>query len=132
MHRSGFWLLADRLKYVAQENVEDDVNHIFAVFTNAVEGREDDFNSWYSDIHLKEIVGLHGFRAAQRFVIDDPKSKGAPFKHLAMCEIDEGMSEAAKSCLNQAQADSVPQITDSQAPGTNATWFRLLTTVVTL
>jgi hypothetical protein len=37
------------------------------VFTNAVAGREKEFNDWYQNVHLKDIVGIKCIDAAQRF-----------------------------------------------------------------
>ena len=38
----------------------------FVVFTNAVEGREDEFNRWYDDRHIPDVLAVPGFVAAQR------------------------------------------------------------------
>ena len=39
--------------------------HVFAVLTNPVEGREDEFNAWY-DRHLHDILRLTGLVSAFR------------------------------------------------------------------
>ena len=31
------------------------------VYTNAVEGKEDDFNDWYQNTHLQQIVSIKSF-----------------------------------------------------------------------
>jgi hypothetical protein len=41
------------------------------VFTNAVEGRDDEFNEWYDNVHLAEVVSLPGFVAATRHELAD-------------------------------------------------------------
>jgi hypothetical protein len=40
--------------------------HVFVVFTNAVEGQEDIYNEWYTDVHLKDVPKVPGIVAAQR------------------------------------------------------------------
>ena len=30
--------------------------HVFVVFTNAVEGQENIYNEWYTDVHLKDVL----------------------------------------------------------------------------
>ena len=41
------------------------------VFTNAVEGRDDEFNEWYDHVHLGEVVALPGFVSATRHELAD-------------------------------------------------------------
>jgi hypothetical protein len=39
----------------------------FVVLTNAVEGHEAEFNDWYSNTHLADVVAIPGFVSADRF-----------------------------------------------------------------
>ncbi len=39
------------------------------VFINPVAGRDADFNAWYDEIHVPEVLALPGFRRAQRFAV---------------------------------------------------------------
>jgi hypothetical protein len=63
--------------------------HILLVESNAVEGREDEYNSWYSDQHLGDIIGVKGFVSARRFEAQ-PSVQGLmpPYKYLAIHEIE--------------------------------------------
>lgn len=61
--------------------------HFMLVLTNPVEGREDEYNDWYNQTHLGEVLGVEGFVAAQRFEIN-ALSEGGPFKYLAIYEIE--------------------------------------------
>ncbi|MBT5195713.1 MAG: hypothetical protein HOM07_25485, partial [Rhodospirillaceae bacterium] len=45
--------------------------NILVVLTNPVAGKEDEFNDWYSNIHIQEICQLSGFKSAQRFKLGD-------------------------------------------------------------
>ena len=36
------------------------------VFTNAVDGRDDEFNQWYDEVHLVEVLALPEFVGATR------------------------------------------------------------------
>lgn len=40
---------------------------LLVVFTNHVDGREDEFNDWYDNVHLREVCAVPGIAAAQRF-----------------------------------------------------------------
>jgi hypothetical protein len=56
------------------------------VLTRPVEGREDEYNDWYTNIHLPEVLGTEGFLAAQRFKLAGGPDAPAPY--LAIYEIE--------------------------------------------
>ena len=37
------------------------------VLTNPVDGREDEYNDWYTNVHLDDVLKVPGVVAAQRF-----------------------------------------------------------------
>ncbi len=41
------------------------------VLTNAVEGRDDEFNQWYDHQHIPDALDVPGYVAAQRFRLAD-------------------------------------------------------------
>ena len=41
--------------------------YIFMVFANAVDGKDDAFNDWYTNVHLDEVLQVPGFASGQRF-----------------------------------------------------------------
>ena len=76
---------------------------IFVVFTNPKEGGEDEYNEWYTNTHLDDVLKVDGFKAAQRFVLADTEhAKTAPYRYLAIYEGDEGKMELAIESLAQA------------------------------
>jgi hypothetical protein len=78
----------------------------FMVFTNPVEGREDEYNDWYSGQHLDDVLALRGFKAAQRFKFN-PGQLGpeAPFTYLAIYEVEGLTVEEAEAALLDAASD---------------------------
>lgn len=41
--------------------------------TNVLDGREKEFNDWYEQIHLGDLLALDGMKSGQRYrLIDDP------------------------------------------------------------
>ncbi len=53
-------------------------------FCNAVEGREDDFNAWYDNQHIGDVLAIPGFVSAERFTCMGT----APTKFMAIYEIE--------------------------------------------
>ena len=39
------------------------------VYTSPVDGREDEYNAWYDDVHLPEFAALPGVIAGRRFKV---------------------------------------------------------------
>jgi len=65
--------------------------HILLVLSNATVGRDDEFNDWYTDEHLRDVLSVDGFVAAQRFRLSDAQlqpDRPAPHRYLAVYEIE--------------------------------------------
>jgi hypothetical protein len=58
--------------------------------TNPLEGRDDDFNAWYTNVHLADVLKLPGVTAAQRYRLADVQHRPGPleWKYMAVYEID--------------------------------------------
>ncbi len=70
---------------------EPDARHLLIVLSNAHEGAEDVFNEWYTNTHLPDVIGVEGFRGAQRFELSRAQigdAGGEPFRYLAIYEVD--------------------------------------------
>ena len=64
--------------------------HVFVVFSNPVEGREDEYNAWFTDVHLQDALKIPGIIAAQRFKLSDVQRNTPPFPwgYLALYDIE--------------------------------------------
>ncbi|MDV6286473.1 GAF domain-containing protein [Rhodococcus jostii] len=65
------------------------VKHVMVVLSDPVEGRENEYNEWYSGQHLRETLQTPGWSAARRFVLaKDQLSEHLPKqKYLAVYEL---------------------------------------------
>ena len=89
------------------------------VYSNPVPGLEDEFNEWYSDRHVHEILRVPGYLSAQRFRVTRHRVGGAtdsgtpgPFQYLALYEV-EGDPEEILARFGESL--SAGQITSSPA-----------------
>jgi len=61
-------------------------------FNNPVAGREDEYNDWYSNTHLADVLKVPGFMTAQRFRLADAQKAGSEqrWQYAAIydCEAD--------------------------------------------
>ena len=76
---------------------------LFMVKSDAADGREDEYNTWYNEVHLPEVLQIEGFQAAQRFALNEHQvQKGQTHGYLAIYEIDS--DNVAETLLNLQQA----------------------------
>ena len=69
------------------------------VYTSPAEGREDEYNAWYDDVHLAEFSALPGVINGRRFkVAGDDKPKYAAIYELSSHpdQVFGAMNEAIK------------------------------------
>jgi hypothetical protein len=71
---------------------------VFLVYTEPVAGREDEYNDWYSNQHIPDVLSVPGFVAAQRFTLSDAQRNPAlakdALKYVAVYEIEGDPHEA--------------------------------------
>ncbi len=77
--------------------------HFLMVLTNPVEGQEEEYNEWYTNTHVKDVLGIPGFVAAQRFKLSGEQLMGdAPYRYLAIYEIETDNLQATMAALGKA------------------------------
>ncbi|MCB1687256.1 MAG: hypothetical protein KDI33_02165 [Halioglobus sp.] len=78
-----------------------------------VEGREDEYNDWYQNVHLGELVALKGIVSARRFRMARKLVEGEAAPYMAIYEIEtddidavlQGLiGEAENSRINMSDA----------------------------
>jgi hypothetical protein len=53
-------------------------DYTYVVLTNPLPGREAEYNDWYTNRHLADVMTVPGFVSARRFELFDAKAEGAP------------------------------------------------------
>jgi hypothetical protein len=68
----------------------------YVVLANPVDGREDEFNDWYTNQHLPDFLRIPGVVLAERFRMSDNQRSDGPFpwKYMAIYEIETNNIEA--------------------------------------
>jgi hypothetical protein len=69
------------------------------VMSNPVPGREEEFERWYQEVHLPELVALDGFVSAQRFNREVTLGAAQSWPHMAIYEIESEDIEATIGAL---------------------------------
>lgn len=82
--------------------------HRLIVFTEPTPGRDDEYNRWYDEVHLREVLEVEGFVSAQRFALADAQIGGGdaapPGRYLAIYDVEADDLEAALEKLNAGSA----------------------------
>jgi hypothetical protein len=70
---------------------------ILYVETRPLPGHEEEYQKWYDEVHIPEMVAFDGFVSARRFA---PVDEGGTF--IAIYEMDADDLEAAQAQLTEA------------------------------
>ncbi len=68
------------------------------VMTGPKPGRDEEYNDWYNNQHLADVVAVPGFVSAQRFKLKDAMGAEHRNSYLAIYEID---SDDPKAVLDE-------------------------------
>jgi hypothetical protein len=82
----------------------------FVVYSNPVEGREQEYNDWYANQHLKDLLAIPGVIAARRFKISATQiAKAVPtHQYLAIYDIEaEDVSSFVKELMLRTASGAI-------------------------
>jgi hypothetical protein len=95
--------------------VEVSGSGIILALTNVVSGREAEFNQWYDEVHVKDLVAVPGIGAAQRYrVVSASNMPAPPYEYLSIYRTDVPVDAVF---ANLAATRDTRAISDSLAPG---------------
>jgi hypothetical protein len=83
------------------------------VMSRPTEGREDEYNDWYQNVHLRELVALPGFQAAQRYRIAASLVEGEAHPYLAVYELETDDIDATLQGLRDAAGSAAIAMSDA-------------------
>jgi hypothetical protein len=91
--------------------------HLIIIKSNAVVGREADFEAWYNDTHLGEILQVEGFLSGQQFRHPPAEDGGrAAFSHFALFEVESDDPAASLALLGETFASGAMTPSDALDP----------------
>ena len=93
-------------------------DHHMLVFTNPLAGREAEFNKWYDEIHIPEVLAVKGFTAAQRYVgtTDSPAEvPPGPRPYMAVYEIEGDVNDAFQNMMAAVSSFNMGDSLDNES-----------------
>jgi hypothetical protein len=103
--------------------------HLFVVNTNPAEGHEQEYNDWYSNRHLADLLQMPGVVSARRFVIADTQMSEVPrpFKYLALYEVETDNLEGFIKLMSSRSGTELMPISTALSTTTSAILWKELT-----
>lgn len=91
---------------------------ILVVGTNATGPEHDaEFNDWYTNVHLDDVVAVDGFARAKRYSLSDVRPVGtypaSGYRYLAIYEVDTDDLEAVGANLQAALDEGRMPLSDA-------------------
>lgn len=99
--------------------------YLWLVFSNPTDGEDTEYNRWYSEEHMLDVLGIDVVSAAQRF--EFAVSSGGPDprqRYLAIYEIEATSPDEAMTAINTARAAGNMRGTTTLDPDILQWYFR--------
>src|SRR5262249_1222043 len=81
---------------------------VLVVLTNPVAGQEDDYNDWYDNEHIPDLLAVPGITAAQRYTIAPASGQKPEQKYLAIYEIESDDVEKTLAAMREHRSKGSP------------------------
>jgi hypothetical protein len=96
----------------------------FVVYSNPAPGREDEYNDWYSNQHLKDLRAIPGVVAARRFKLAGTQIRAGapPHQYLAIYEIEADNVQSFVNEMMERTADGRIQRSTAMSADSSP-WF---------
>ncbi|MEV1025275.1 DUF4286 family protein [Streptomyces sp. NPDC050264] len=99
---------------------------VLLALTNPVEGKDEEFQDWYWETHIPEILALPGFKAARRYRVADSAADTVPYRYVTLYEVEGSADEArgrlftsglgTSDTLDVASVAMIPLVPEDDAP----------------
>jgi NAD(P)-dependent dehydrogenase (short-subunit alcohol dehydrogenase family) len=104
------------------------------VFSNPFEGKDDEFNEWYDNVHVAEVLAMPGVISAQRYDLRPLAREdwvGPGFRYMAIYECEGDPNEVLASISKAVHAGEIALMAEVMTGGQLTTipmemWHRTL------
>jgi len=83
------------------------MRHLVVVLTEPTAGREQEYNEYYENLHLDEVLATTGWISAQRFKLTDQQGMPCPLPYLAVYEVEADDPHSVLEGLNATRPQRV-------------------------
>lgn len=99
--------------------------HVFVVMSNPVEGREEEYNDWYDNQHVPDVLNVPGIVGAKRFKLSTAQRAAPPYPYdyLAIYEIESDDPQSVMDYIKNVRFTEKMPISDALAEKRNSYLF---------
>lgn len=92
--------------------------YTYIVLSNPVEGREDEYNDWYTNTHIVDVMKVPGLLSAQRFRLAPSQRRDPPhaYRYLTIYEIDGSDLAGSLAVLKSQSGTAAMPVSDAFDP----------------
>ena len=83
------------------------MKHLVVVLTEPTEGREAEYNDYYENRHLDDVLATTDWTSAQRFKLVDQQGMPCPLPYLAVYEVEADDASGVLNTLNATRGERV-------------------------
>ena len=94
--------------------------YLVVVLTEPTEGKEAEFNDYYENTHLDEVITSAGYDSAQRFKLVNEVGEPCPLPYLAVYEAEGESGDEVLQRLNDSRSER--QQSDALNKRTGRAW----------
>jgi hypothetical protein len=95
--------------------------HLVLILTEPTAGQEDEFNDYYENVHLDEVLATTQLETAQRYRLVEQAGEPCPLPYLAVYETEAETAAEILKNLNETRAQR--QQSDSLNKQTGRIWI---------
>lgn len=96
------------------------MKHLCVVLTEPTQGKAAEFDDYYENVHLDEVLATTGWQSAQRFRLTDQIGQECPLPFLALYEVEADNPKDVIRQMNETRAQR--QQSDALNRKTAAVW----------
>jgi hypothetical protein len=78
---------------------------LWLVLTNPADGQEQEFNRWYDEEHVPDMLGVEGVSAVRRFRLDTSAGPEPGQSYLAVYEVEADSPEQVLAAFEKARSE---------------------------
>lgn len=103
----------------------------YVVFTNAVPGLEDEYNHWYTNTHIPDVLRVPGVQSAQRFrrTVQQRGSGPHPWQYMALYQCDALQPDVVTQGIQSRIGTSDMVMSDALAEARFGCYFEPMTEI---
>jgi hypothetical protein len=97
--------------------------YVLVATSSAIEGKDEQYNAWYDEVHLKDLLAIPGVKSGRRFSASAASPAEQPGQYLAIYEIEADDGGAVMAELGRRLQTGEMELTDTVDKDSARLWL---------